>query len=75
MHLTFGSYVRSYIPGLLLALPVIATVGLLRLFGVDSAILAPVIGAFVLAGTFAAGVLVLSRPKRLSAITQKVADK
>jgi O-antigen/teichoic acid export membrane protein len=75
MHLTFGSYGRSYIPGLLLALPVIATVGLLRLLGVDSAILAPVIGAFVLAGTFAAGVLVLSRPKRLSAITQKVADK
>ncbi|TKJ38626.1 MAG: hypothetical protein CEE38_02675 [Planctomycetes bacterium B3_Pla] len=74
MHLTFGSYMRSYIPGLLLALPVIATVGLLHLLGVDSAMLELVIGVFVLAGTFAASLFVLSRPKKSSAITSKVSD-
>lgn len=39
IDLKIGSYIRSYVPGFLLALPVIATIGLLQLFSIDSAVL------------------------------------
>jgi len=51
--LQFGRYLRSYLPGMLLSLPVILTVGLLRLFAVDSAWATVTIGAFVLAAAYA----------------------
>jgi len=45
-------YIRSYVPGLVLALPVIATVGFLRLFEIDSALFIVIVGFFALLLTY-----------------------
>jgi hypothetical protein len=63
IDLKLSSYVRSYVPGLLLALPIIVTVGLLRLFGMDAPVLVLTTGTFVFIVTLAAGVFVLNRSK------------
>jgi len=48
-----GLYFRSYIPGLALALPVVAIVGSLRLFGVDSAWFIVIVGFLALLFAYA----------------------
>ncbi len=47
--LGFGDYLRAYVPGVLLSLPVIAVVGLLHLFGINSAMVIVAVGALSLA--------------------------
>ncbi len=56
-------YLRSYIPGLLLALPIIMTAGLLWVFRVDSPLFVLAISALVFIATFVAGVLIMDRLK------------
>lgn len=73
--LKLGRYVRSYVPGILVALPLIVTVGLLRLFKVGSPMLVLSIGISVIIVTFLASTFFLSRPKRLSTVTKKSGDK
>ncbi|MGD8500882.1 MAG: oligosaccharide flippase family protein [Phycisphaerales bacterium] len=63
IDLRLGSYVRSYVPGLLLALPIIVTVGLLRLFGIDAPVSVLITGAFVFIVTLAAGVFFLNHSR------------
>lgn len=53
IDLKLSSYIRSYVPGLLLALPVIATISLLRLFSIDSAVLFLVVGSLSLLAVYA----------------------
>jgi len=50
--LKLSHYLRSYVPGVLLSVPVIMTVGLLRLFGVDSALVIVAAGSFSLAAVY-----------------------
>jgi PST family polysaccharide transporter len=53
IDLKFGDYIRSYIPGVLLALPVLTTAGLLRIFGIGSLVLVLIVGAAVLIASYA----------------------
>jgi O-antigen/teichoic acid export membrane protein len=53
IDLKFGEYIRSYIPGVLLALPVIVTVSLLKLFGIESPVLVLVVGLAALIAAYA----------------------
>jgi len=62
-ELKFSSYIRCYVPGLLLALLVIATVGLMRLFGVRSPVWVLTGGALALAAAFIGGVFTLNYHK------------
>ncbi|MFH1717494.1 MAG: oligosaccharide flippase family protein [Planctomycetota bacterium] len=52
--LKLHEYASSYLPGLLLSLPVMAAVGLLRLCGLDSALAIVVAGSFSLTVVYAA---------------------
>jgi len=52
INLRFGDYFRAYIPGVLLSLPVIAVIGLFRLFKVDSVIVIVAVGSLSLAATY-----------------------
>ena len=61
--LKFGQYIRSYIPGLLMALPIIINAGLLWVFKVDYYLFVLAISALVFIATFVAGVLILDRLK------------
>lgn len=63
IDLELSRYVRSYIPGLLLALPIIMTAGLLWVFRVDSPLFVLAISALVFIATFAVSVLIMNRPK------------
>jgi len=63
IDLELSRYVRSYIPGLLMALPIIMTAGLLWVFRVDSPLFVLVISALVFIMTFAVSVLIMNRPK------------
>jgi O-antigen/teichoic acid export membrane protein len=63
IDLDFSVYIRCYVPGLLLALPVIATVGLLRLSGVNSPIWLLIGGALALAVASIGGVFTLNYHK------------
>ncbi|MGB2866572.1 MAG: oligosaccharide flippase family protein, partial [Sedimentisphaerales bacterium] len=63
IDLNLSRYVRSYIPGLLLALPVIMTAGILWVFKVDSPLFVLAISALVFIVTFAVGLLIMNRPK------------
>lgn len=56
-------YLRSYVPGLLLALPIIMTAGLLWVFRVDSPLFVLAINALVFIATLTAGVFILNRDK------------
>jgi O-antigen/teichoic acid export membrane protein len=53
IDLKFGDYIRSYIPGVLLALPVLTTAGLLRIFGMGSPVLVLIVCAAVLIASYA----------------------
>jgi len=53
IDLKFGRYVRSYIPGLLSALPVILTAGLLKLLQIKSSAVILVVSGAVLAAIYA----------------------
>ncbi len=64
IDLELSRYVRSYIPGLLLALPIIMTAGLLWVFRVDSPLFVLAISALVFIVTFAVSVLIMNRPKK-----------
>ncbi len=61
--LNAGQYIRSYANGLWMALPVMMTAGLLRIFGVNSTLIALTISTLVLIVTFAISLLIMSRPK------------
>lgn len=63
IDLKFGVYLRGYIPGLLLAIPIIAVNGLLRVTGIDSPVFVLGIGLVVFLGTMAAGGFILRRSK------------
>jgi PST family polysaccharide transporter len=63
IQLKFNSYIRCYVPGLLLALPVIMIVGLLRLSGVNSPVWILTGGALALATAFIGGVFTLNYHK------------
>lgn len=63
IDLELRRYVRSYIPGLLLALPIIITFDLFWLFGIDSLVLVLAIGISVLIAAYIAGIFILNRPK------------
>ncbi|MHC4118071.1 MAG: oligosaccharide flippase family protein [Planctomycetota bacterium] len=61
-----GLYLRSYIPGLLVALPIILTFDLFRMLEVDSSIMVLTIGSTVFVATVVTGFLIMNRPERLS---------
>jgi O-antigen/teichoic acid export membrane protein len=61
--LKLGRYLYSYIPGLLLALPIIVTFVLFWLLKIDSPILILAIGGIVFIATFAVGLFIWSRHK------------
>jgi len=61
--LKLSRYMRCYIPGLLTALPIIVTAGLLWIFRVDSPLLIITVSVLVFIATFAAGVLIMNRDK------------
>ena len=57
INLKFGSYMRCYFPGLLLALPIIVTVASLLNFGIESFVIILIAGVFAFVITFAGGTL------------------
>jgi O-antigen/teichoic acid export membrane protein len=61
--LKFGQYLCSYIPGLLMALPIVVNAGLLWVFNVDYYLYVLAISTLVFAATFAAGLFIVNRPK------------
>lgn len=63
INLELRRYIRCYIPGLLLALPIIMTIGLLRLIEIDLPILVLSIGVSVLIAALIAGAFILNRLK------------
>jgi lipopolysaccharide exporter len=63
INLEFKQYMRSYIPGLLMALPIIISVGLLRMLGVNSPIFILSVGLFAAIITFAGSLFVMNRSK------------
>lgn len=75
IDLKFSSYICCYIPGLLLALPVIMIVGLLRLSGVNSPIWLLIDGALALAAAFMGGGFILSRNNEPSTIEKRSESK
>ncbi len=75
IDLDLGVYVRCYIPGLLLALPVIGIAVVLRFSGVNSPIWILTGGAFALAAAFTGGVFILNRNNKPSAIKKESGDK
>ena len=62
-------------PGVLLALPVLATVSLSQLLWADSPIKVFIVGAFVLLAVFLVKILVLSRTKKPNKSTKEAASK
>jgi len=61
--LSIGRYIRSYANGLWMALPILITAGLLRIFGVDSTLFVLTISTFVFIVTFAVSALIKNRRK------------
>ncbi len=74
IDLHFGLYMRCYVPGLLLALPVIGIVGLVQLSGVDSAVWLLTGGTLALAAAFVGGLFTLNHHKP-SAVKKGSEDK
>jgi len=70
----FSSYIRCYVPGLLLALPVMGIVAVLRLSGVHSPVWILTGGALALTAAFIGGVFTLNYHKP-SAIKKVSEDK
>ena len=63
INLELSRYVHCYVPGLLLALPIIMTAGLLWVLRVDSPLYVLAIIALVFIVTFGVSVLITNRPK------------
>ena len=61
--LKLSRYIRSYIPGLLMALPIIINAGLLWVFNVDYYLYVLAVSALVFIATFAASIFILNRSK------------
>lgn len=61
VDLKFNVYMRSLIPGLLLATPIVAGVGFLRLVGVNHSLVLFGVGLFFFTGSIAVGAYLLSR--------------
>lgn len=74
IDLHFGMYMRCYVPGLLLALPVMGIVAVLRLSGVNSPVWVLIGGTLALAAAFIGGVFALNYHKP-SAIKKETEDK
>ena len=72
--LEFSHYIRSYLPGLLMALPIIVTFDLLWLLGTDTSLLILAIGISVLMVTFVVSALILSHSKGFFPTRKKCAD-
>jgi O-antigen/teichoic acid export membrane protein len=68
INLKFTNYIRQYIPGMLLALPIIVAISLLRLFGIKSPMHIFIVGAFVSLAMFTVGICVLKHLNRLASI-------
>lgn len=64
VDLAFSNYLRCYLPGLLLGVPIVAVVGLLRIAGVDAPILVFGIGLVVFAAMMATGGFILIHSRR-----------
>jgi O-antigen/teichoic acid export membrane protein len=62
--LNIGSYIRSYTQGLWMALPILVTAGLLRVFGVNSTLIVLTISVLVIIATFAVSLLIMNRPSK-----------
>ena len=62
--LNLSRYIRTYVPGLMVTLPIIMTTGLLWVFGVDSPLIVLAVSTLVFIATLAVSVLVMSRPKK-----------
>ena len=67
VELKLSHYVRCYVPGLLLALPIVATFTIFWLFEIDHPVWVFVIGSFVCVSMFAAGAFILGYSKLPSA--------
>ena len=63
IDLNLSRYLRSYVPGLQMALPIIMTFGLLWLIEIDSPVLVLSIGISVLIAALVIGAFILNRPK------------
>ena len=61
--LRFSHYMRSYIPGLLMALPIIINAGLLWVFNVDYYLFVLAISTLVFIATFGVSLFILNRRK------------
>jgi lipopolysaccharide exporter len=61
--LNLSRYIRTYVPGMLMALPIVMTTGLLWIFGVDSPVIVLGITALVFIVTLVVSILILNRPK------------
>ena len=64
VDLKFGAYLRCYLPGLILAVPIVAGIVLLRIAGIDTPIVILSYGLVVFAAVMIAGVLFLVRSER-----------
>lgn len=62
IDLRIRSYVRCYVPGLLLSLPVVMTIGILLILGVESYILILVAGTVAFCAAVVIGIYILQRP-------------
>jgi lipopolysaccharide exporter len=62
IDLNLGRYIRTYVPGLLMALPIVMTAELLWIFGVDSPVIVITVTALVFIMTIAVSLLMLNRP-------------
>ena len=68
IDLELSRYLRSYLPGVLAALPIIGVFDLIRLLAIDSPLLVLAIGATVFVTAFVTSVLVVNRNKRLPVV-------
>lgn len=71
IELKFLSYLQQYVPGVLLALPVVVAVSVLRVVGIKSPVVIFVAGASVFLGISTVGVFVLKRLTGLLPIKQE----
>ena len=62
IDLNLSMYIRTYVPGLLMALPIVMTAGLLWILEVDSPVIVIAVTALVFVMTVAVGLLIFNRP-------------
>ena len=65
IDLELSRYLRSYLPGVLTALPIIVVFDLLWLLGIDSPVAVLAVGATTLVAAFGASVFILNRNRPL----------